>query len=82
MNHITAIVLAAGKGSRMCSQTPKQFLEIGKKPLLYYSLQAFEDSCVDDIILVTNEEYKEYCSKNIIGKYDIKKSKRNCIWRN
>ena len=76
MNHITAIVLAAGKGSRMCSQTPKQFLKIGKKPLLYYSLKAFEDSCVDDIILVTNEEYKEYCSKNIIGKYDIKKVRK------
>lgn len=75
MKHITGIVLAAGKGSRMKMETPKQFLEIGQKPLLYYSLKAFEESRVDDIILVTNDEYREYCLQNIIEKYDIKKVK-------
>lgn len=76
MEHITGIVLAAGKGSRMNMETPKQFLRIGQKPLLYYSLMAFEESCVDDIILVTNEEYREYCLRDIIEKYPIKKVKR------
>ena len=39
---VSAIVLAAGKGSRMKSDTAKQFIEIGGKPLLYYSLKVFD----------------------------------------
>ena len=47
----TAIVLAAGKGSRMKTDIAKQFLKIKDKPVLYYSLKAFENSRVDEIIL-------------------------------
>lgn len=47
----TAIVLAAGSGRRMQSDTPKQFMELCGHPLVYYSLYAFEKSPVDDIIL-------------------------------
>ena len=50
----TAIVLAAGQGKRMNSKVQKQFLELGGKPLLYYSLKCFQDSgMIRDIILVT-----------------------------
>lgn len=38
MNKITAIVLAAGSGSRMKSKTKKQFMEIKGKPVIWYSL--------------------------------------------
>ena len=38
----TAIVLAAGKGTRMQSNVSKQFMELGGKPVVYYSLKAFE----------------------------------------
>lgn len=51
-----AIVLAAGKGSRMGSQIQKQYLELEGHPLLYYSLEAFENSSVDSIVLVTGKE--------------------------
>ena len=54
--HFTAIVLAAGKGSRMKSDVPKQYMLINDKEVIYYSLKAFQDSDVDDIILVTREE--------------------------
>ena len=40
----TAIVLAAGQGKRMHSKIQKQFLEIGGKPVLYYSLHCFQES--------------------------------------
>ena len=40
----TAIVLAAGQGKRMNSSVQKQFLEIGGKPLIYYSLKCFQES--------------------------------------
>jgi 2-C-methyl-D-erythritol 4-phosphate cytidylyltransferase len=36
-----AVILAAGKGSRMQSETPKQFLLLRGKPLIYYSIQSF-----------------------------------------
>ena len=36
-----AIVLAAGVGKRMKSDTPKQFMKLGDKPVVYYSLKAF-----------------------------------------
>ena len=39
---ISAIVLAAGSGSRMQSSKKKQFMEIKGKPLVWYSLFAFE----------------------------------------
>lgn len=74
MERVTAIILAAGKGSRMLSETPKQFMEISGKPLIYYSLKTFEESPVDDIIVVTNEQYVQYCW-NIIEEYQIKKVK-------
>lgn len=73
----TAIVLAAGQGKRMNSSVQKQFLEIGGKPLIYYSLKCFqESSLIRDIILVTGEEFVPYCKKEIVNKYGFTKIKR------
>lgn len=69
----TAIVLAAGKGKRMKSDVSKQFLELNGKPVLYYSLAAFEKSPVDQVILVTGEQDIEYCKKEIVEKYGFQK---------
>lgn len=73
--HITAIVLAAGKGSRMQSEIPKQYMDIGGKPVLYYSLKIFNESMVDDIVLVTSEDDISYCKNEIVEKYNIHKVK-------
>lgn len=75
MGKSTAIVLAAGRGNRMHSEVPKQFLELRGKPVLYYSLSAFEESRVDDVVLVTGKQDIDYCKKNIIEKYDFHKVK-------
>lgn len=73
----TAIVLAAGQGKRMHSKIQKQFLEIGGKPVLYYSLQCFqESSLIRDIILVTGEDMISYCEKEIVEKYKFTKVSR------
>lgn len=70
----TAIVLAAGQGKRMGTKTQKQYLEIDGKPVLYYSLHAFEKSeIIDEIVLVVGENQKEYCEKEIIAKYNFQK---------
>lgn len=69
----TAIVLAGGRGKRMNSAIPKQFLMIKDKPVLYYSLKAFEDSFIDSVILVASQDDIEYCKKEIVEKYGFQK---------
>lgn len=73
----TAIVLAAGQGKRMNSKIQKQFLEIGGKPVLYYSLHCFQESpLIRDIILVTGEEMISYCEQEIVKKYGFSKVRK------
>lgn len=68
-----AIVLAAGSGSRMNSDVKKQYMEIGGKPLIYYSLKAFEESIIDDIVLVVSRGDVDYAKKEIVEKYGFDK---------
>ena len=71
--HTIAIVLAAGQGKRMNSSVPKQYLLIKEKPILYYTLKAFEDSFIDEIILVVGEGEEDYCRENFIETYNFTK---------
>ena len=50
---------------------------MGGRPVLYYSLKAFEDSdLIDEVILVTGSGEEEYCRKEIIDKYGLFKVKK------
>ena len=70
----TAIVLAAGQGKRMGSKIQKQFLEIQGKPIVCYSLAAFQNSpLIDQIVLVTGEDMIDYCREEIVHKYGFTK---------
>ena len=74
MKKNVAVVLAAGQGKRMNSKVQKQFLLIKEKPVLYYTLSAFESSSlISEIILVTGKDEIEYCQKEIVDKYGFKK---------
>jgi 2-C-methyl-D-erythritol 4-phosphate cytidylyltransferase len=68
-----AIVLAAGTGSRMQADVKKQYMELGGKPLIYYSLKAFEESVIDDIVLVVSRGDVEYVKNDIVAKYGFDK---------
>ncbi len=68
-----AVVLAAGAGKRMNTDTKKQFLEIHGKPIIYYSLKTFQESFVDEIVLVVSEEDVAFCQKEIVEKYQLTK---------
>lgn len=68
-----AIVLAAGSGTRMQAGVPKQYMEIKGRPLIYYALRAFEDSPVDDVVLVTGKEDIAYCKDEIVDRYGFDK---------
>jgi 2-C-methyl-D-erythritol 4-phosphate cytidylyltransferase len=74
MSKVCAVIVAAGKGSRMGAEINKQFLNIKDKPILYYTLKAFDCcSLIDEIILVTAKSEMEYCKSEIVEKYQIKK---------
>ena len=49
---VIAIVLAAGEGKRMGSGIPKQYMIIKSRPMVYHSLKTFQESDVDEIVLV------------------------------
>ncbi len=69
-----AIVLAAGSGSRMNSDVAKQYLPVRGKPVIWYSLTAFE-RCpfIDEIVLVARAEDLDYCRTEIAEKYGFGK---------
>ena len=68
-----AVVLAGGSGKRMHADVPKQYMTLFGHPLLYYSLRAFEDSFIDEIVLVTAAGEEEHCRTEIVEKYDFAK---------
>ena len=72
----TAIVLSAGRGKRMGTDKPKQYLELCGKPVLYYSLKAFQDSFIDEIVIVASKNDFSYIKENIIGRYGITKASK------
>lgn len=59
-----AIIVAAGSGSRMGGDIPKQFISVGGKPLLRHTIEKFLSlSFPVGIIVVVNQEKKEYWKK-------------------
>jgi len=69
----TAIIVAAGSGTRFGAEKPKQFLEIHGKPIIIHTLERFENCAViDEIILVLPIDEIENFQINI-EKYNLKK---------
>ena len=59
MNSITAIVVAAGRGTRAGSGIPKQYREIAQKPILHYTIDALlAHKAIDNIICVIHKDDK------------------------
>lgn len=82
--HCTAVILAGGSGSRMKSGVAKQFMLLQGKPLLWYSLQAVQQSqIIDDCILVAGNGENtaeigtvstlDYVRSEIVDKYGFTK---------
>lgn len=73
MKNVSAIILSAGKGTRMKSDICKQYICIAGYPILYYTLKAFEESNVEEIIIVAGENDIDYVSDDIVKQYGFKK---------
>ncbi len=69
----TAIIPAAGTGSRSGLNIPKQFIQFSGKELIVYTLERFQ-SCkeVDNIILAASKESINFLGE-LAKKYDITK---------
>lgn len=66
-----AAVLAGGIGSRMGAELPKQYLEVGGKPILVRSVEQF--ACRADmacVLVLTPEDWVSY-TKDLLAKYGI-----------
>lgn len=76
MGKNVAIVLAAGVGKRMQAKTAKQYIELEGKPIVWYSLNAFNQSpLVDEIVMVVGADEIEFVRSNLVEKYDFGKVK-------
>lgn len=68
-----AVILASGTGSRFESKIPKQFVKLAGKPVIQYTIEAFENcKKVDEIIIVCKEQYTDFVfeliNKNLFKK--------------
>ena len=71
----TVILVAAGKSERMGPNTDKAFLNLGAKPLLAWSLLAFEQCpTIDQIVLVVRKE-QMLAAKSVVQMFGISKLK-------
>ena len=73
-NKASAIIVAAGKGSRMNSKINKQYLMLDGKPVLAYSIEAFEKAgCISEIIVVINKNDNGFFVDSVLKPYGFKK---------
>lgn len=56
------IILSGGVGTRIGSDIPKQYIEVGGKPIISYSLSTLAD-CVDRLQVVAAPEWREFIQK-------------------
>jgi 2-C-methyl-D-erythritol 4-phosphate cytidylyltransferase len=70
-----AMIIAGGIGSRMNADIPKQFIEINDKPILVYTLEAFQRHPEIDAILVVVIQDWEDVVKSYIEDYKLTKLK-------
>ncbi len=72
---LRAIVLAAGKGTRMKSATPKVLHQLCGRPMLWYTIAALRRAGISDILVVTNDELEpriaEFGVRSVVQKEQL-----------
>lgn len=63
----TALIIAGGKGNRMGQDIPKQFINVYDKPVIVYTLEAFQNHPMIDSIAVVLIEAGRKCSGHTHG---------------
>lgn len=70
------VIVAAGTGSRMNMGINKQFIELEGKEIIAYTIEKFyNNSNIEDIVVVVKEDESEFFKKEILDKYNFKNVK-------
>lgn len=68
-----ALIVFGGKGTRMNTLVPKQFVKIEGHELVAYTINVFEmHPLIHEIVLVTSDEYYAY-TQNLVFRHHFKK---------
>ena len=55
-----ALILSGGRGTRLGSDIPKQYIKVHNKMIISYCLDTvFSSHCIDRIQIVTEEEWRD-----------------------
>ena len=73
---VTAIVLAGGKGSRMHSETPKQYLPLLGKPVLFIHYQLLRRVKLMKLFWLLHPVKKTIVKERLLTNTESKKSQR------
>ncbi len=77
-----AIILAAGRGSRMKNLTderPKCLVELRGKPLLEWQLTALREAGVDEIAIVTGYKRELLCNRGLVEFCNLRWAETNMV---
>lgn len=67
MSNIFAAILAGGVGTRMGAGRPKQFLEVGEKPIILHTIERFlENLDFENIMVLTPDEWVGYTRELVL----------------
>src|SRR6185436_9456960 len=73
----SAIIVAAGKGTRMGPGVDKLFLEVAGRPVVAHTWQRFNDAkCIDEIVIVVRDGMQSAFAE-LAAKHDL--CKPHCI---
>lgn len=73
-NQVTAIIPAAGSGTRMGLKKAKQFMDLCGKPILAVTLSHFQEcNLVDRIVVAVSQDDVDYCLREIVDRYKLSK---------
>jgi len=72
---VSAIIVSAGKGVRMNDTFRKQYMDLSGLPVVAHSIITFEKcSSIEEICMVVPEEDINYCQKEILSLFELKKA--------
>lgn len=78
-SNVFGVVLAGGKGTRMGNvEKPKQFMEIGNKPIIIHTIEKFVMNSTFEKVLVLSPKQWIKHTEDLVRKY-IAKSKSECV---
>ena len=67
MSKVIGVILAGGSGDRFGSAKPKQFVDVLGRPVIEYTVDAFEQNKgIEEIVIVTREDYLSWVNEIVV----------------